>query len=179
MRQGEARLSEPEEVITREIIQSALAAVAEEMFATMRKTAMSSVIYEVLDFGVAVTDADGQLASSGAGIPSFVGMLDPAGKAVIAKHGAAGFEDGDVFITNDPFGGGVSHLNDVALVKPVFFNGTVVAWTANKGHWMDLGGMAPGGNSPDAEKSGCLRGTNRCPASSTSSLPTAACPTRH
>lgn len=152
MRQGEARVSGPEEVITKEIIQSALAAVAEEMFATMRKTAMSSVIYEVLDFGVAVTDADGQLASSGAGIPSFVGMLDPAVKAVIAKHGTEGFEDGDIFITNDPFGGGVSHLNDVALVMPVFFDGTVVAWTANKGHWMDLGGMAPGGNSPDAEE---------------------------
>ena len=118
----------------------------------MRKTAMSSVIYEVLDFGVAVTDADGQLASSGAGIPSFVGMLDPAVKAVIAKHGAAGFQDGDIFITNDPFGGGVSHLNDVALVMPVFFNGEIVAWTANKGHWMDLGGMAPGGNSPRAEE---------------------------
>ena len=117
----------------------------------MRKTAMSSVIYEVLDFGVAVTDADGQLASSGAGIPSFVGMLDPAVKAVIAKHGGAGFQDGDIFITNDPFGGGVSHLNDVALVMPVFFEGGIVAWTANKGHWMDIGGMAPGGNSPQAE----------------------------
>ena len=152
MGQGEARVAGQEEVITREIIQSALAAVAEEMFATMRKTAMSSVIYEVLDFGVAVTDADGQLASSGAGIPSFVGMLDPAVKAVLAKHGAAGFQDGDIFITNDPFGGGVSHLNDVALVMPVFFDGAVVAWTANKGHWMDVGGMAPGGNSPDAEE---------------------------
>ncbi len=152
MRQGETRACDREGVITREIIQSALAAVAEEMFATMRKTAMSSVIYEVLDFGVAVTDADGHLASSGAGIPSFVGMLDPAVKAVIAKHGAAGFQDGDIFITNDPFGGGVSHLNDVALVMPVFFAGAVVAWTANKGHWMDIGGMAPGGNSPDAKE---------------------------
>ena len=152
MQRANARTGEPQEVITREIIQSALAALSEEMFATMRKTAMSSVIYEVLDFGVAVTDAEGQLASSGAGIPSFVGMLDPAVKAVIAKHGAAGIRDGDIFITNDPFGGGVSHLNDVALVMPVFFDGELVAWTANKGHWMDLGGMAPGGNSPEAEE---------------------------
>ena len=152
MQQGKPRTSGPEQVITKEIIQSTLAAVAEEMFATMRKTAMSSVIYEVLDFGVAVTDSDGQLASSGAGIPSFVGMLEPAVKAVIAKHGAAGFGEGDIFITNDPFGGGVSHLNDVTLAMPVFFEGVIVAWTANKGHWMDLGGMAPGGNSPSAEE---------------------------
>jgi N-methylhydantoinase B/oxoprolinase/acetone carboxylase alpha subunit len=46
------------------------------MFAALRKTAMSAIIYEVLDAGTAVTAANGDLASSGAGIPSFVGVLD-------------------------------------------------------------------------------------------------------
>ena len=137
-------------IITKEIIQSSLVAIAQEMFAAMRKTAMSSVIYEVLDFGVAITDSDGNLASAGAGIPSFVGMLDPAIKSVLRKHAATGFDEGDIFISNDPFGGGVSHTNDVTLVMPVFADGQIVAWTANKGHWMDIGGMAPGGNSTDA-----------------------------
>src|SRR2546430_10109732 len=54
--------------VTIEIIQSSLDAISSEMFATMRKTAMSSIIYEVLDFGVAITDREGRLASSGAGI---------------------------------------------------------------------------------------------------------------
>ena len=136
--------------ITLEVIQQSLHAIAQEMFAAMRKTAMSSVIYEVLDFGVAITDAEGNLASSGAGIPSFVGMLDPGVKAVIRKFGFSEIKDGDIYISNDPFEGGVSHTNDVVLVMPVFYEGKLVAWTANKGHWMDIGGMVPGGNSPNA-----------------------------
>lgn len=140
------------DTITREIIQQSLGAVAQEMFAAMRKTAMSSVIFEVLDFGVAVTDADGNLASAGAGIPSFVGMLDPGVKAVIGKFGSDRVRPGDVFISNDPYAGGVSHLNDVVLVAPVFFEDELVAWTADKGHWVDIGGMTPGGISPQASE---------------------------
>ena len=54
--------------ITVAIIQAALQAASDEMFAAMRKTAMSAIIYEVLDMGTAITDAHGNLASSGAGI---------------------------------------------------------------------------------------------------------------
>ena len=60
------------------------------MFAALRKTAMSAIIYEVLDAGTAVTDGDGNLASSGAGIPSFVGVLDKAVKRILELHGAEG-----------------------------------------------------------------------------------------
>lgn len=136
--------------ITMEVIQRSLVAITDEMFAVTRKTAMSSVIYEVLDFGVAITDAQGALASAGAGIPSFVGMLDPAVKAILNKYVVADIRDGDVFISNDPYVGGVSHTNDVVVTMPVFFDGELVAWTANKGHWMDVGGMRPGSTTPDA-----------------------------
>lgn len=140
----------PIDPITLEIIQSSLTSIADEMFAAMAMSAMSSVIYEVLDFGVAITDAEGELASAGAGIPSFVGMLDPSVKAIRAKYGEQKFKPGDIFISNDPFNGGVSHANDVVLAMPVFFDGQIVAWTANKGHWVDIGGMVPGSLSPDA-----------------------------
>ena len=53
------------------------------MFAALRKTAMSAIIYEVLDMGTGITDGDGDLASSGAGIPAFVGVLDKAVKRII------------------------------------------------------------------------------------------------
>ena len=71
---------------TQELIQDSLNAISEEMFAAMARAAMSSVIYEVLDFGVAVTDAEGSLASVGAGIPGFVGMLAPAVQSILKKH---------------------------------------------------------------------------------------------
>ena len=140
--------------VTVEVIQQSLVAAAEQMFAATRKTAMSSVIYEVLDFGVAITDKDGELACAGAGIPSFVGMLDPAVKAILRKFGGedgdGDIHDGDIFISNDPYEGGVSHTNDVVVTMPVFIEGRLVAWTANKGHWMDIGGMQPGSTGPDA-----------------------------
>src|SRR2546425_13373508 len=91
-----------------------LQAVSDEMFAALRKTAMSAIIYEVLDMGTGITDGAGNLASSGAGIPSFVGVLDKAVKRIIELN-APEIAPGDVFVTNDPFFGGVTHLNDVVL----------------------------------------------------------------
>ena len=72
--------------ITLEILQSSLQAIADEMFGAMRKTAMSAIIYEVLDMGTGITDGRGDLASSGAGIPAFVGVLDKAVKRVLDLH---------------------------------------------------------------------------------------------
>lgn len=137
--------------ITIEIIQSSLSAITDEMFATMRRTAMSSIIYEVLDFGVALFNANGDLASSGSGIPGFIGMLEPGVKAIMEKFDVTKeIFDGDIFMLNIPHMGGVSHVNDVVLIMPVFANGNLVGWLSNKAHWVDLGGAFPGGISPDA-----------------------------
>ncbi len=137
--------------ITTEIIQSSLQAAADEMFAAMRRTAMSAIIYEVLDMGTAITDKNGELASSGAGIPAFVATLDKAVTQIIQKFDKAGaIEPGDIFIVNDPFSGGVTHLNDVIVAMPIFAEGEIVAWTANIAHWNDVGGMTPGSMSTEA-----------------------------
>jgi N-methylhydantoinase B len=137
--------------ITIEIIQSSLQAAADEMFAALRHTAMSAIIYEVLDMGTGITDRNGELAGSGAGIPAFVGVLDKTVKRVLQKFNKPGdIEPGDIFITNDPYNGGVTHLNDAVLVMPVFLNGEIMAWTANIAHWNDVGGMVPGSMSTNA-----------------------------
>jgi len=137
--------------ITIEIIQSSLQAIADEMFAALRKTAMSAIIYEVLDAGTGITDAAGNLASSGAGIPGFVGVLDKAVKRILQLHSGPGdIEPGDIFVTNDPYYGGVTHLNDIVLLMPVFVDGDLLAWTANIAHWNDVGGMSPGSISMEA-----------------------------
>ena len=134
--------------ITLEIIQNSLQAAADEMFAAMRKTAMSSIIYEVLDMGTGITDAEGRIASSGAGIPAFIGVLDKSVQYIVGKH--AEIRPGDVFITNDPWYGGVTHLNDLVLAMPVFAGDRLIAWTANIAHNSDVGGMAPGSLSGEA-----------------------------
>ena len=165
----------PYDPITLEIIQSSLQAATDEMFAALRRTAMSAIIYEVLDMGTGITDKNGELAGSGAGIPAFVGVLDKTVKRVLEKFDQPGdpstvskaasvrgsstvskaasgrrIEPGDIFITNDPYSGGVTHLNDVILTMPVFAGDEIVAWTANIAHWNDVGGMVPGSMSTDA-----------------------------
>ncbi len=134
--------------ITLEIVEGSLQAASDEMFAVLRKTAMSAIIYEVLDMGTGITDGAGNMVSSGAGIPSFVGVLDKAVTRILELHDD--IRPGDVFVTNDPYYGGVTHLNDVVLALPVFAGGELIAWTANIAHWNDVGGMAPGSISTEA-----------------------------
>ncbi|MCP4315977.1 MAG: hydantoinase B/oxoprolinase family protein [Hyphomicrobiales bacterium] len=135
---------------TASVIQASLVAAADEMFAVLRKTAMSPIIYEVLDVGTGVTDGDGNLVSSGAGIPTFVGVLDKAVQRIIDIHGSDAIRPGDMFITNDPYYGGVTHLNDVVIALPVFVDGSLLAWTASIAHWNDVGGRVAGSMSTEA-----------------------------
>ena len=136
--------------VTLDIIQNSLEAIADEMFAAMRKTAMSAIIYEVLDLGTGITDPAGEIAASGAGIPAFVGVLDKAVKGILRKHRPESIAAGDVFVVNDPYDGGVTHLNDIVLAMPVLVEGVLVAWTATIAHFNDVGGMVPGSMSIDA-----------------------------
>lgn len=138
--------------ITATVIQASLVAAADEMFAVLRKTAMSPIIYEVLDVGTGLTDRNGELVSSGAGIPTFVGVLDKAVKRIVELHGLDNIRDGDCFVTNDPYFGGVTHLNDVVIAMPVFAAGACVAWAASIAHWNDVGGKTPGSMAVDVSE---------------------------
>ncbi|MGH8466878.1 MAG: hydantoinase B/oxoprolinase family protein, partial [Pseudomonas sp.] len=135
---------------TCEIIKSALVAIGEEMFVALKRTSMSPIIYEALDYGIGLTDAQGQLISQGNGIPGFIGTLDGAVRSVLEKFSVDNVHPGDMFITNDPYGGGGTHLSDVSMVMPVFHGDRLIAWTANKAHWTEVGGKDPGSFSADA-----------------------------
>ena len=98
----------------------------------------------------AIVTADAELASAGSGIPAFVGTIDKSVAKIIEVHGESNIHDGDIFITNDPYYGGVTHLNDVVLLKPVFYGDNIIAWTGNIAHWHDVSGKSPGSMSVDA-----------------------------
>lgn len=134
---------------TREIIKESLIAIGEEMFVTTQRTSMSTIIYEVLDFAVGLTDAQGRLITQGAGVTLFLGTLTFAVQEVVRRY-ANDLHPGDIIITNDPYTGGGTHLSDVSLIAPIFYEGHLVAFAANKGHWTEVGGMAPGSWTTDA-----------------------------
>ncbi len=128
---------------TLEIIKESLVAIGDEMFFTMQRTSMSPIIYEVLDYATGLLDADGALITQGNGVSGFLGTLTFAARSVIAKFGAD-LAPGDIVITNDPYEGGGTHLSDVTLVKPIFYEGRLVAFAANKAHWTEVGGGSAG-----------------------------------
>ncbi|MFD2210779.1 hydantoinase B/oxoprolinase family protein [Virgibacillus halophilus] len=133
----------------KEVIKDSLMSIGEEMFAALARTSMSPIIYEVLDYACGLTDAKGNLVSQGNGVTSFIGMLSPMVKSVIADF-EEDLYDGDIIIINDPYTGGGSHLSDVGLVMPIFAHGKLVAFSANKGHWTEVGGKDPGSFTNDA-----------------------------
>jgi len=135
---------------TVEVIKRALVSSAEQMFAALGRTAKSSVIYEVLDYGCALTDADGRMIAQANGIPAFIGVLGDAVREVLSKYGANGLEENDILITNDPYMGGATHQNDAVLILPIFHEGQLIMFAAGKAHWNDVGGKHAGSWTPDA-----------------------------
>jgi len=129
---------------TLDIIQDALIAAGDEMFTTMQYTSMSPIIYESLDYAVGVTTTEGELLAQGNGVTGFLAALDGVVKSTIQKFKGNPLEEGDIIIANTPYEGGGTHLSDVSVVYPVFYKGTLVAYTVNKAHWTEMGGTYPG-----------------------------------
>ncbi|MGG4494794.1 hydantoinase B/oxoprolinase family protein [Brevibacillus reuszeri] len=134
-----------------EIVKDSLIAIGDEMFYTLGRTSMSPIIYEVLDYACGLTDARGQLLTQGHGIAGFIGNLSFMVRDTVKKFAESNqLEPGDIIIINDPYSGGGSHLSDVGLVMPIFYEDEVVAFSANKAHWTEVGGKDPGSFTNDA-----------------------------
>lgn len=132
------------------IIQEHLRATAEEMFVRLGQASKSPIIYEVLDYSCALLTPDGELIAEAQGVPGFTGVLPFAVQSILEKFRADAMQPGDVYATNDPYSGGGTHLSDVCLIGPILYQGELVAFAANKGHWTEVGGMAPGSWTTDA-----------------------------
>ena len=92
-----------------------LATAGDEMSLTMYRTAYSTIVRDCLDYSTQITDADGQMIAQGVTIPLHIGSAPFAMRTLFEKYGDR-IEDGDVFILNDPFDGGM-HIPDIFIVK--------------------------------------------------------------
>ena len=128
--------------ITREIMQNALASAADEMSLALYRTAYSTIVRDCLDYSTSLCDADGQMIAQGVTIPLHLGAVPFALATLFQKYGDS-IEEGDIFILNDPFEGGM-HIPDIFIVKPIFWHGERVAFAVSTAHHMDLGGRLPG-----------------------------------
>jgi N-methylhydantoinase B len=129
--------------ITTEVIRHGLNSAASQMKRALVRTAFSPIVYEVLDFAVALYDDQVRMLAQAPSLPLFMGRLSfCVANAVAAIGGAGELEPGDVLLYNHPYGTG-SHPQDAAVVMPVFFRDELIAYAAIKAHWLDIGGKEP------------------------------------
>ncbi|WP_264532326.1 hydantoinase B/oxoprolinase family protein [Flavobacterium sp. N502540] len=129
---------------TSDIIQDSLIAIGESMFETIQRTSMSPIIYEALDYAVGITDGDGKLLAQGNGVITFLAAMSLVVEETLKQYKDNPLKEGDVIIANTPYVGGGTHLSDIAIITPIFYQGKRVAFTVNKSHWTDIGGTNPG-----------------------------------
>lgn len=129
-----------------ELFSNRFTAVANEMGALLQRTAFSVNVKERLDFSCALLDADGELVVNAPHVPVHLGSL---GVCVREVRKVLPMQKGDVVVTNHPAFGG-SHLPDVTLIAPVFFDDELVGYVANRAHHAEIGGSRPGSMPPDA-----------------------------
>ncbi len=142
----------PVDPVTLAILKGRLEQMADEMDATLYRSAFNPIIAEAKDacHGLYHAETGATLVQGASGLPIFVGAMAFAVKAVIDKVSRdGGLQPGDTFLFNDPYEGG-THLNDMRLVRPIFCGGALFCWMASVGHWLDLGGNVPGGYNPKA-----------------------------
>jgi 5-oxoprolinase (ATP-hydrolysing) len=145
---GAAPRAEIAAAATAELFRCRFQGTVDEMGSMLRRTAVSTNVKERLDYSCAMLDAAGRLVVNAPHIPVHLGALGECVRRVAVMIAP---QPDDVLVTNDPAFGG-SHLPDVTVMRPVFGpSGKLLAWTANRAHHAEIGGIAPGSMPADAK----------------------------
>jgi N-methylhydantoinase B len=132
------------------VFQRRFKSITEEMGLTLLRTTRSPILNEARDFVTGLYDHQGRMLEQTEYIPVLAFAIQPALEYIVRYFGDNIFE-GDVIIHNDVFSGG-NQNNDVAVFKPIFYEGRLIAWAACKGHQADIGGAVAGGYNPEARE---------------------------
>lgn len=130
------------------VFQRRFKSITEEMSIALTKTTRSPILCEAKDFVTGLYDADGRMLEQTENLPILAFSLAPVCQYIVGYFGHEIYP-GDVIFHNDVFSMG-NQNNDVAVYKPIFHEGRLVAWAASKGHQADVGGAVAGGYNPNA-----------------------------
>jgi N-methylhydantoinase B len=129
--------------VTVEIVRNGVIAVTEEMKTNLMRTAYNMIIYEALDFTTGLFTPEGETASIGIGLPTFIRGMAETVKAKIRHFGIKNMKPGDIYVTNDSYTTG-SHLNHFTFTLPIFHKGKLAGFSCCMAHWLDVGGVLGG-----------------------------------
>ncbi len=124
--------------ITVAVIGSALTTIVEEMCRVLVRAGYSTSIKERMDVSTAIMDREGAILAQAAHQPAHLGSLLGITTRLLETHDLAEIRRGDLFIGNDAYEGGGTHLNDIVFIEPVFVEGAIVAWITNIAHHADF-----------------------------------------
>lgn len=132
------------------VLQRRFKSITEEMGLTLLRTTRSPILNEARDFVTGLYDARGRMLEQTEYIPVLAFALQPVCQYIVEYFGEE-ISPGDVILHNDVFTRG-NQLSDIAVFKPIFYKGNLVAWAACKGHQADVGGAVSGGYNPQARE---------------------------
>src|SRR5262245_35067405 len=127
----------PVDPITVEVIGNALASIVEEMGETLVRASYSTNIKERRDSSTCLFDAKGRTLCQASHIPIHLGSLIGVVDEIAKRFDTKDIREGDVFMGNDAYTGGGTHLPDIVLAEPIFYKGELVAWATNTAHHAD------------------------------------------
>ena len=133
----------PLDPITVEVVRHKLEGIANEMESTLLRSSFSPIVKEGLDASASLFTTQGETLAQACAVPIHLATLIPIVRKFLEEFPLDTMHEGDIYIMNDPYLGG-THLPDIALMVPVFFNGRPIALSAAMTHHQDVGGMTPG-----------------------------------
>lgn len=130
--------------ITFEVLRSVFDYTCDRMATTLQRSSFSPILSDMLDFSNAIYDRNLQLLAQAANCPVHLAAMKFSAEAAVRKYPIETLRAGDVLVVNDPYQGG-THINDISFIMPIYFEGQLIGFAVSRGHWMDLGGGAAGG----------------------------------
>ena len=135
--------------ITFEVIRNAFDSLVDEMALTVMRTAQSGVVKDAMDYATVFCDREGRVIAQGVTVVLMANVFPDAMAAVLDRY-TGDINPGDVFIANDPYGSGGSHLPDVYIMRPIFIDDQLEGFSGVTAHQADIGGLVPGSNSTNS-----------------------------
>lgn len=133
--------------VTAEIIRNAMVMAVRHMTNALQRSSFSPIIRDQRDMACGVFAGERENFDAIAlaeGCMLHICTAPYNVREVVQEYGPENLKPGDVITSNDPYRGG-NHILDVTVVRPVFIDGVIEFYTANRAHHNDMGGSNPGG----------------------------------
>ena len=140
------------DAITVEIVSQSASGIVQEMQNSLFATGYSVVIRESHDASCAITDLDGRVIAQHTVLPLHLGAFPACIEGLLARYRIDEMEPGDAFVVNHPYLGGSPHASDMAVLSPIFVDGSPFGFSCSIAHKPDIGGLVPGSNSGQARE---------------------------